>query len=384
MASLRPALFFKKRLRLFFGALVFLILGAIGVGIWFVVNGASVTIENSVSTTTTSIGSPSQKTVFISDTVGYVFYVDSDNSCNYKKTTDGGATWATEVNNFDSVNTTDCIGIAIWYDRWTPGDTTGNYIHVATIDTSVDDIYYTRLDTTNDSKTTSFVTSTQAASLAAGGNNVTITKSTGGTLYTGVIDATDSFFLLCSANCSSVSWTETAASGVVNSDADLTFLMPLADNDILAIWYDQSASIIYWREYDDVSGWLASWAAVASAIQLNTTYDGQIVLTQDLDSYTIYLAHTDDTNSLTTGVNDLLTKTFDGTTWTSKTNILTNTVYGITGISIAMDQNSDDILVGITARTLGGQTYSGVPFVYLSRDGMTTWDARSGGLYEFM
>src|SRR3989339_1892414 len=90
---------------------------------------AVVTINNTLSVTTTSHNGTTPTTVFISDQIGYTFFISSTNTCVYSKTTDGGAIWGSPVT-VDSQ--TDCLGVGGWYDRWAPGDTAGAYIHIVT------------------------------------------------------------------------------------------------------------------------------------------------------------------------------------------------------------------------------------------------------------
>ncbi|PIQ31119.1 MAG: hypothetical protein CO061_04550 [Candidatus Yonathbacteria bacterium CG_4_9_14_0_2_um_filter_47_74] len=80
---------------------------------------AQSSIDNAVSTAVTEHLSASPKTVFISQSTGYSFYVDSTGVCAYSKTTDGGSSWGAAVT-VDSQ--TDCTSMAVWYDGWTPGD----------------------------------------------------------------------------------------------------------------------------------------------------------------------------------------------------------------------------------------------------------------------
>src|SRR4051812_7008882 len=123
----------------------------------------------------------SPDTVFISDQVGYTFYRGGSSGtpltsgrCVYSKTTDGGSTWGTPVLVHDRGNT-GCIHVSVWYDRWTPGDTSGTLIRIATEETNTDDIYYNTLDTSNDtlalSETTPMDVSTDMTNTFAGGGN---------------------------------------------------------------------------------------------------------------------------------------------------------------------------------------------------------------------
>src|SRR3990167_9877570 len=66
----------------------------------------------------------------------YEFTVETSAGSNavlvWRKSTNSGRTWGEK-----SVAIDDTVsGISIWYDRWTPGDTTGNLIHIAWIDST--------------------------------------------------------------------------------------------------------------------------------------------------------------------------------------------------------------------------------------------------------
>lgn len=158
---------------------------------------AQSTIDNTVSTTFTEHISSSPKTVFTSQSTGYSFYVNSGGECSYSKTADGGASWGVAVT-VDSQ--TDCSSIAVWYDQWTPGDA-GTRIHIATIDTSVDDIWYRSFNTANDTFDNAVFNisdnATYGGTLVAGANYISITKSTAGALYAATMDSTDSIVMRC-------------------------------------------------------------------------------------------------------------------------------------------------------------------------------------------
>ncbi|MCA9357233.1 hypothetical protein KC872_03400, partial [Candidatus Kaiserbacteria bacterium] len=180
------------------------------------VEAAEVVIDSTVSTNAAANTFAGAQTAFTDDQTGYTFYRDSNNTCVYSKTTDGGNTWGSAVT-VDSQ--TDCLEIVIWYDRWTPGDSTGNYIHISTMDSGDDDLFYNRLDTTSDtllmgSAPVNVSTSSgQVPSLANTVNAQTITKATDGKIYMAVNDVSDSFVVSCSASCETESnWTEVGTS----------------------------------------------------------------------------------------------------------------------------------------------------------------------------
>src|SRR4029450_433324 len=105
---------------------------------------ADVSIDASVSTSTAR---GMRSVVFTTASIGYWFYIDSNGTFSYSKTSDGGATWGAAV--AISAQTTD-IAFDVWFDKWTPGDS-GTLIHTWCFDTGVDDIRYRTLDTNGDS-----------------------------------------------------------------------------------------------------------------------------------------------------------------------------------------------------------------------------------------
>ena len=176
--------------------------------------------------------------VFIDENVGYKFHrfgvAPDSGKCVYRKTTDGGATWGAQVV-VDSQ--TDCSNVVVWYDQWTPGDN-GTYIHIATYDTGDDELFYNRLDTSDDSLLLVTATSTTLGSTAtygAGTNLVSITKATDGVVYMVADDAQGTEIVSCASNCDlSTSWLDVGAPPQGNADSWST-LMPLPAGEVLLI-----------------------------------------------------------------------------------------------------------------------------------------------------
>lgn len=334
------------------------------------------TVDTAVSTTTTEHLGASPTMAFISDQVGYTFYVDSTGSCAYSKTTNGGTSWGTAVN-IDAQ--TDCGGIAIWYDQWTPGDS-GTYIHVVTHDPSDDDIWYTNLNTTNDAKSTTInVSSGQVATLDQAVNEPSITKATDGALYMAVADTSDSFIYRCTATCTSaVNWSE-LTNPFTNGD-DWVILLPIADGDIILIVWDISANTIASREFENTgSTWEASWNSAATAADDNTTYDGSFSATFDPDTFDIFLAYADDAQTIGAGDDDIKTRKYNGTTWSTTADAVTNLPSaGVTGVALAYDNSHDYVYIGYTVIETVNDTTSGVNYVVYSTDAMTTWSSKLG------
>jgi len=323
-----------------------------------------VTIDNNIH----SWDQTSQRTpnvVFLSNgTTGYVFGVDPGDilggPCVYWKTTDAGLTWSAAV---AITSQTDCFGTTVWYDRWTPGDTTGNYIHIVFSESSGDDLYYERLDTTNDSQLGEVDTTTQSTTMDTY-NVFSIAKATDNDLYLGTADGDDSFVVRCpsTSDCSQAgSWAETA-SNPMDLDNDEIILMPLASGNVLLINWDISAATNSMRSkvYTDSGSpaWDASWTVIGNATD-NLAYRHAFGATVD-SSNNIYFCYT---NKLNSTQGDIQTFIYNGS-WTAKTDVITNTrVYQC---NIALDNLTGDVITTLIAT-------DNHLYMKLSNDNMTTW-----------
>jgi hypothetical protein len=340
------------------------------------VYAAQSTIDSTTHTDENRHLGPGYKTVFVSGSVGYYFYVDSDGSCVYSKTSNSGTSWGTAVT-VDSQ--TDCQAIRVWYDQWTPGDTSGTYIHVSTIDSGSDDVWYTRLDTSSDTLTTTVnaTGANQGGSFNGGENVQTITKGTDGTLYMSVADSSDSFVIECSTTCTSaVNWSETGTNPLDTVNNDFSSLIPLSGGNILLINHDASANVLRSKVWNG-SSWSAGWTTIASNVDENTFYGMSWGVSVDKSTNDVYLAYIDDV-SASGSDDDIHTAVYSSGSWSAKTDVLTNDVRGITSVTLGYDGNTGDIYVGYSAyANLSSPTLANM-YWKKSVDGMTTWGEEFG------
>ena len=345
---------------------------------------AEAQIDGSVSTVGTSHIVFGSRTVFISDQVGYHFYRDSSNECVYSKSTDGGSSWGGAVIVDDQGTATDCFNIAVWYDRWTPGDT-GSMIHIVTLDNGSDSLFYNAIDTANsDTRLTGSTAidadpgASQGASITAGTSYPSITKGTDGTLYVGVMDAQDQFVLICSTTCGTASnWAEDNGGSPGENANEGQLLVPLPNGDVMFIENDTSASDILTKVFTGGS-WDAGFATVDNNAADNTTYDQQMAATVDPKTGDIYLAYLADVSTLGRQ-DDIRTAIYSGGSWNAGTaDVLTNDLRGITGVSIAFDSNTADIYVAYTATSTNGTAAQQNVYWQKSSDGMASWDGEQG------
>jgi len=332
---------------------------------------ADVIIDSSVSNNLNdNKGQPAL--VFINDTVGYMFYRDYSPSdkgtCGYSKTTNSGGVWSANV---QITAQTDCVGIAVWYDQWTPGDTNGNFIHVIFIE-SGGSAYYIRFNTANDSKSTE-VQALNATSLS-NVDKIAITKATNGIIYIGLDDADTagvSKVRKCSINCDTTEgWSNAGISTPLEQTNDPIRLMPLANDNILIIRDDISLEDIQSKVYTASSDtWDPAWTTVDANASDSTTYLDTIAATVDRYTNNIYLAY--GANVGAAGTAAIRTAIYNGSSWTLKTDVI-NASNTITNLDIARDENTGDIYVGYLRGTAGSSMNA---YYKNSTNDMSSWSA---------
>ncbi len=343
---------------------------------------AVVTIDSTTSTDANAYFFGGSQTVFISDQVGYKFYVDSTGACVYSKTTNGGGGWGVAVI-VDAQ--TDCASIAVWYDQWTPGDY-GSYIHIATMETAStpDRLYYNRLDTTTDTRLLgtapiqTSASSSQGGTFTSGTNNVTISKSTTGEVFMAISDGSDSFVVRCSTNCNlGASWTE-AGSAFMDLDNDWNILMPLSSGQMLLINRDISANAVRSRVWNG-SGWSVSWTNADTSAVESATYDTGMAATVDVSTGDILLAYAVDHDNYTTLDHDVRTARFSAGSWTNTADVVTNhATRGLVEVAIAQDSNTGNVYVAYSMRTTPGTAGTGNIYYASSTSAMSSWGTERG------
>jgi hypothetical protein len=348
-------------------------LGAVVFGLYQLLDAANVAIDTNISATNETSNNASPQVVFVSNTIGYVFFVDSGGDCRVASTTNAGVTWSAAVR-IDTMNTNDCIHVSVWYDRWTPGDS-GNIIHISTIDTSSDDMYYTQLNTSNNATSTTIIATTQTGtSFTAALNLPTITKATNGALYMAVTETGDSWVVTCTTTCtSSVNWTE--ITNPFDLQDDWPLLMPLAGGNIMLIRMDIAEGGSQNYDYNIWNGSVWSGWSVISGVTTgeNGTYDGHFGATVNPVNNDIYFVYVTDNSTLGTD-DDIRTGIYSGGSWSTTTAaVLLNDTKGILGAKIAYNPETGDIYVVYGARVTAGTAGTGNIFWKKSTTTMTSW-----------
>ena len=319
--------------------------------------------------------------VFVSDTVGYAFYVDRGGRCTYSKTTDGGTSWGGAVN---ITMQTDCMGVDVWYDQWTPGDA-GTSIHILFADNSADDLWYRRLDTNPVAETEAFAFGEVRTSSPTIGPNLSnsiatlnrfsITKATDGKVYIGMADGPVTgphlyFILRCAGNCdANNSWTEAGPNPLDNTEDDLR-LLPLPGGKILLINWDISvgANAIRSKVWDGAA-WDANWTPIGNAIYIST-YRSVWGATVNKNTNDISLVWNSRAGSSGVASNFKTARYNSATsTWMPATDVATGD-YGFS-CDIAIDETSGRVYVARIDWTPAGNNI----LVKYSEDDMASWSA---------
>lgn len=294
--------------------------------------------------------SPSPNVVFISDQVGYAFYVDTGvDNVSYSKTTDGGTSWGADVDMLSTMGTDlNWAAVAVWYDQWTPGDTSGTLIHIAAVNATDDDVYYASLDTNGDVRlnpNTVITGTTGTVFTPAGDGSPFITKATDGDLFAGAC-GTFSSVVQCVMHTSTdvgANWGGDIGHSSWNDDDDSIQFFPLSGGDILAIFQDDTANTISTRVYDQSTGWDGS-ALLNRALTDSATYDISWGAALNKSTGNVYLAFSN-AIALDSTTNDIEVwkYTESSRTWGQKTNVLNDTeAYQA---SVSLDANTGDIYV---------------------------------------
>lgn len=319
-------------------------------------------------------GSTAFLLVDVSVTNIYAFYIDGSGDFVYSKSTDGGSSWGAAV----SIATAAAANPqqpAVWYDRWTTGDT-GTKIHLAYGDTVNERILYKSLDTASDTLSTLAIAEDIADIGGDNSNHTKIAKSRGGNLYiawSGFAGAFVGNFLRSIDG--GVNWTtRTTCWESQDQDGPFSQLLPanLADNqDMWLVFGDQSANEISLKTYDDSAN---SWAetSITTAVTLGTNDVRQTAAAIRISDGHLILAIN---SAVDNAAADLLVYDItDSGTITAKTNIITN-ADDWTGVSVYINQASGVIYIGWLGNPAGSDTWPTSITIWkaVSVDGGATW-----------
>lgn len=309
-----------------------------------------------------------------SPTVGYVIYVeDSFYDLYYRKTVDGGANWAAGVWLVDgNIFKFDCFA------DWQVAGDTGTKIHIAYQDAEAKAVRYMYLDTNDDTFGGDVeVEACQGsgnfrANTARQHNFISITKTRGGNLAIALRYA-DHLFAQFYGFYTSPDASTWNSKNSPWEDYPLDYCALFTGNevdnqDIWAVFYDDTAEAISLKTYDDSEN---SWSeqAIASSIKFPTgTYlqhDGCIRLS---DGHLIFAAW----NKWDDAASVLQTWDINGAgSIVAKANVITDTAEYF-AVSVFVNQVNDDIYIAYVGGAVAESTVAAQ--YQLSQDGGGNWD----------
>ncbi len=290
----------------------------------------------------------------------------------WRKSTDMGRTWGAISATIDQ----NITSLAIWYDRWTPGDTTGNLIHIAWMEATTDDVYYANLDTTTGTVSAPVLIFDGASFLLSANVSISITKAKGGNLvviYNGNDGTEEGAYKSVNAG---VNWSAITNPGEATTDWFIALPGNYADtNDIDLIYWDRSADDLSYKTYDDSGN---SWAetaitADASMVDSATVFPQFAAVYRLSDNHVLVFAW---------GGYDVATadlRCWDiipGTSVTEQTNVVTN-ADDCAAVAAILDTTSGYLYVFYLGLSDGSQVIGAAVGVYYktSVDGGATWGA---------
>jgi hypothetical protein len=314
--------------------------------------------------------------IWTDQNTGYVLFIDSAQDVRYRKTTDGGASWAASV----LIDAGTVLGLDVWFDKWTPSDS-GTVIHIWWLETAGDDVHYRPLDTSDDSLGTDtivFAGASFSTSGSRGDHAISGTKAVGGYLYVQFWGNTFGGRGFYRSVDSGANWTS-RTDGADGNAGDEVLCLPdddSADNqDIVMPYWDRSANELSFKKYDDSGN---SWGETSISGSMNdaTTILQMSAVVRHSDGHIIIAAWTD----LDLATADL--KVWDITlatpTITAKTDVVTDSDDCV-GAALFIDQNNDDLYCAYIGNEDGSGFWQSFnkPFYKKSADGGGSWGAQS-------
>lgn len=312
----------------------------------------------------------------------YIFFIEATTqNLRYVKSTDGGATFASSVL-VDSG--TDYDQVVVWYDRWTPSDTTGNIIHILAGGNLADDMRYFSLDTSTDTAgTNNNITVASWTTLTTNnGYSLSICKADNGDLFAaGIGSVGPSGIQVFKSTDSGANWSDVTTGGttVFDSADDSILLMPLStDDDIILIGVDDSAAQLRYVVYDNVGdAWDVSSTLLESGPNVAFGHRGELAATINKTNGDIFLVYND--LSTDNHLGSLAFRSFPDSTRTWSSKVLINNDYSTLGLdevtdklslSLCRDQTDGTLIL---AAMMGNISVEVNPYLFFSSDSGSSW-----------
>jgi len=311
--------------------------------------------------------------VFTSALIGYSFMMNGS-VFGYYKTVDGGATW-TGPTTVKSVTTG--LAFDVWYDQWTPGDK-GRCIHMWYVDSTNDDIFYNRLDTSSGTLSGEVTIFNGATAVAGFGLHVSGAKMRGGNLLC-------AFDMDAGAETGTYRSVDNGATwgvrtNLIEAATDRCLIFPGNEADPQDAWIlyqDADADELTLKVHDDSADTNSESAAINGAlgmIENSTDITGQGGFSGSIrqsDGHLICAFFTE----FDSATGDFKVYDINGTgSITALTNIATN-IDDMYYVSVFIHQRTNNIYVSYIGKSDGSETLGTSTNVYYAKstDGGVTW-----------
>jgi hypothetical protein len=320
--------------------------------------------------------------IWTADGICYQVFTDNQTAeVQWSKSTNGGITWT----NPEAITASRSIGsVAVWFDKWTPGDT-GTVIHIAYFEVAGNhDGYYRALDTATDTLGTEAVFFAGASLLNSADTCLSITKTRAGRIVIGMDGDGGTETVFTKSDDYPVT-AFTAKTDFQEGTSDYFILLPgnYADsNDVDCIYWDRSADEITLKTYDDsANNWTgvsAETSIAASMVDISSTTGGPqfSAAVRNSDGHAILLAW----NAADTLNADLRCFDINGAaSITEKTNVVQNSTDDQGLCALAIDSANDDLYAFYAGKSDGSETFATALNVYykVSTDDGGTWGSET-------
>lgn len=331
---------------------------------------ADVVIDATVANTYDPRCAWSHMVVSTSASVLYAFGLDGTLDFGYWKSSDSGATWGTHVVLANGTHT----GCAIWFDKWTRGDS-GTKVHCTWAEDTDATLHYRALDTSDDSLGTD--TTVYTGTDVVSPTRASITKARGGNLYIAFDwrDAGNADQGFYRSTDSGANWTARTAIQDAVGEADWYILTPgeYADSqDIDAVYQDVDADELTVKTYDDSANSWAESSALASVVESGAVASFMAACVSLLDGAVFIFAW----NAFDAAGADLLGFRWHSGAFTALTNVVSDTDDCV-GVTAFIDQLNHVLYVAYLGKSDGSEVVGTNLGVYYKKsyDGGITWSA---------
>ena len=309
--------------------------------------------------------------------VAYAVYIDAP-AADFEYTKLSGGLWGAGVS--IRVGTVEHMGM--YYDKWTRNVTT-NRILLFCLESVDDDLLFNSLDVSNDvldGEVIAFDAVTVKTTSGYQNTSISCVRAEGGNIYVFARVNTGLVEVFRRSTDGGATWTARATVGLIEDPLDRIMLVPgneVDTDDIYALFYDDSAGELTLKTYDNSADSWSESSAILTGLQTVTPQtDWMFSATQRHSDGHILVALATDRDVATADLK--IVDITNGTTWTVKTDVITDTddwAYP----AIFINQQNDDLFVAYVGQDDGAQALQATVDIHYvkSTDGGDIWGAET-------